>query len=183
MSTHVAHAPGDVTIFEGPDGGGKTTLIESWAMPSTTVIHVGPPAHDPYTEMVALLNAHQEDVAFDRFHIGETIYGPIFRGRNGLERPWFAALEARLAARRAVVVICLPPYDVARANWLARRAAGREMFADRYDDVYRGFAAQRHTLTTLPSMRYDYTTATWTSAAIQIAKLRATYYAAEEEPS
>ena len=121
------------------------------------VVHCGPPSKDPFHELLDLTYTHTAPVAFDRFHLGEQVYGPIYRGADALGGLNRRLLERRrLRQRYAVVVLCLPPYAVARANWERRKAEGGEMFPDDvgYRKVYDGFFTVK---TELPVIMYDYT--------------------------
>lgn len=167
---------GPVTIFEGPDGAGKTTLVQAFnMMDSAPVVHVGPPAGSPLHEWSQLLRDHADKVSFDRLHLGEQVYGPIYRGRDALGSFGRKMLERKLAKRFAVVILCLPPYAVARANWAKRKAVGGEMFPDDagFRKVYDAFMIVK---TSLPVVMYDYTEASWKEAFCEVARRRRKAY-------
>lgn len=85
-------------IVEGLDNTGKTTLIKSlrkcfFKSPKTTTIHCVSPPIDcsvnwAYEHYRAILDTCSDlvsqgwDVILDRSHIGEDVFGPIFRGEN-----------------------------------------------------------------------------------------------------
>jgi polyphosphate kinase 2 (PPK2 family) len=110
-----------LTIFEGPDGSGKTTAAREYAE-QTGARYVHFPALPRvkhglgrmYVEAMlpALLGYH--DVVFDRCWLSETPYGEAFReGQDRLTQADRRMLE-RLALRcGAVVVKCLPEWDPA----------------------------------------------------------------------
>lgn len=96
-----------ITVYEGPDFAGKSTLAEA---SGARVVHNGPvpegrDAEDWYTQQFLSFDP-REDVVLDRAHVGELIYGPIFRGRSGLTWTQYNALTGmlvRLGARLVYV--------------------------------------------------------------------------------
>jgi len=66
----------------------------------------------------------------DRWALGETVYGPIFRGRSLVTPLSWALLCDVLDELCVPLVLCLPGQDVAMENWRQRRDAGGEHFDD-----------------------------------------------------
>lgn len=97
-------------IIEGCDATGKTTLAKRIAelQPDTTIVHCGPPTIDAYTEYASHTSQYIPNlgasVVFDRFHIGELVYGPIYRGKSSLTQSQQVKLEAALNERGALLV-------------------------------------------------------------------------------
>jgi len=152
-----------VTIFEGPDGGGKTTAAREFAHHTRAAyIHfsnlpaIGPGLARCYVEALLPALLGYQDVVLDRCWLSEQPYGEVFRGGSlRFGRPTARMLD-RLAMRcGAVVVMCLPGEEVAVANFNKRRAA--EMLTDEAQlrAVYRRYAA--HGLTDLPVYLHNYT--------------------------
>jgi hypothetical protein len=124
-----------LTLFEGPDGAGKTTLIEAWRRRREGVDHgrsVKVSAHGPYPDADAerLTNVYLADcvaalrgvdVLMDRSWLSEEIYGPVMRNGNRISVPARRMLERVALAASAIVVRCLPPFEVCRKNYLSRR--------------------------------------------------------------
>ena len=122
---------GLLTIFEGADCTGKTTLAKAYAAATGAVYH----HHGPYPGLdgSALAKAYAismlpaltgaSDVVLDRCWLSEVPYGRAFRdGANRIGRR--AALLERLAARcAALVVVMRPPWKVVRNGWEARKGA------------------------------------------------------------
>lgn len=114
-----------LVIIEGPDGAGKTTLIESLRDNSTRYFAIlrasGPPIDvdgSPSYGYAYMMLARQFAKSFpfpvvcDRFHaISENVYGPLLRGRKCED------LETiRVQLRGAKVVYCRPPLRRILAN-------------------------------------------------------------------
>ncbi len=151
-----------LTIFEGPDGGGKSTAAQSYAQMTgakyvhfTSLPRVGKNLGRMYVEamMPALLG--YQDVVFDRCWLSEMPYGVAFReGKDRLTSASRRMLE-RLAMRcGAVVVKCQPSWETVKANYLSRKHI--EMLDNEYQlkTVYDLYAEQP---TDLPLVDYDYT--------------------------
>lgn len=150
-----------LTIFEGPDGGGKTTAaIEFAEATGARYVHFGPLPNVKeglariYVEamMPALLG--YQDVVFDRSWLSEVPYGLAFRnGRDRLGDLSRRMLE-RLAFRcGAVVIYCLPRYNVVRSNYLSRKEIEYLENESQLQHVYETYASQA---THLPRRYFDY---------------------------
>ena len=79
-------------VLEGVDGAGKTTLTERLMaqMPEALRMHSGPLKGDPMKEYEWRLRDYRPDssqtIITDRWHVGELIYGPLYRGSSKLSR-------------------------------------------------------------------------------------------------
>lgn len=78
-------------VVEGCDGVGKSSLVKQLVERidgDLTVRHLGPPKRHPLEETVLSLNDYLPGTGMhavcDRFHLGELIYGPIYRGESQL---------------------------------------------------------------------------------------------------
>lgn len=111
-------------LLEGPDGGGKSTLAQQLAsMAIATIIHTGapdPPGRCPFTEYEASLDAEplasrvtsaSHLVILDRWHAGEAIYGPLYRGTTRYTPAGMLHTEMVLDSLGAVKIMCLPPLE------------------------------------------------------------------------
>lgn len=119
-------------VVEGPDGGGKTSLVSKLATRLSLPIHTrastslgGPvPQVDEWAIRDLRTMNRQPSSVYDRHPaISEPIYGPLVRGKamgqlsNG---EMVSRLRTRLMAR-AFVVWCLPPFGVVQKNVSADR--------------------------------------------------------------
>lgn len=150
-----------LTIFEGCDGGGKTTAAKMYAE-ATGAVYVHFPALPRvtkglarmYTEAMMPAVLGHADVVFDRSWLSETPYGLAFReGRDRLGMASKRMLE-RLALRcGAVVVWCDPGWGRIEASY--RRRKHLEMLSDttQLRQVYDLYAIEP---TDLTEFTYDY---------------------------
>lgn len=126
-------------IVEGPDGAGKTTLIERLKV--HTGLQVAPRVVSKDAEaMVDLkkwvddnLEAGFQNLIFDRHRlISEPIYGPILRPEldSGFENlGWFYPRLRNFYLIDPVIIYCLPPFDIVWAN--VREDESNKVVADK----------------------------------------------------
>ena len=113
-------------IVEGPDGAGKTTLINRLA--SELDLPVAPRVVSKDAEAMVdlkdwteknLMEGFQATI-FDRHRlISEPIYGPILRDtpEPGFDDPyWFINMMYNLYDLEPIIIYCLPPYEVVYNN-------------------------------------------------------------------
>lgn len=162
------HTSRRLTIFEGPDGGGKTTTAKAYALATNArYIHFGPFERVPAGQLARMfveamtpaLHGYQ-DVVFDRCWVSDPIYAVVHRaGRHRLDHGQVSVLE-RLAMRcDPHIVFCLPSFDVCRGHFNSRRA--EEMLENdralrRVYDLYRQSAKATYAGRPYASV-YDYT--------------------------
>jgi thymidylate kinase len=153
-------------IFEGPDGGGKTTAMDTAAKQISDQVITE--HHGPYPEVtkgLALIYADsmakatqgRQVTLLDRSWLSEVPYGKAFRdGLDRLGEIHRRHLE-RLAWRcGAVIMLCLPPWRVVRDNYLKRQNLEYLENEDQLRLVYNEYEELwKHT--SLPIIRYDYT--------------------------
>lgn len=158
-------------IVEGPDGSGKTTLIEQ--LVEHTGLPVAPRVVSKDTEAMVDLKKWTEDnvwggwqpTIFDRHRlISEPIYGPIFRDKDepGFENLyWFSHMLGEFYRTGPVLIFCLPPLTEVMANVISD--PDNRVIAPRTREVW---GAYRNLAVTLFSVRlpgntklihYDYT--------------------------
>lgn len=119
----------DLTIFEGPDGSGKTTLAKAYAeLTGARYVHFGPLPRvmnglmRTYVEAMLPAVLGYQPVVLDRSWLSEYPYGIAFReGRDRVGQVYMRMLE-RLAFRcGGVVVLCLPPQNIVIENYKRRK--------------------------------------------------------------
>jgi len=152
-----------VTIFEGPDGAGKTTAAVDYAKATgARYVHmanlpsVGKNLARVYVEAMLPAVLGYQDVVLDRCWLSEVPYGSAFR--NGQDRLGQASRDMleRLAMRCAAVVVhCRPPWEKVRATYLSRREEEYLENEQQLKSVYNLYIGHR---TGLPEIMYDYTT-------------------------
>jgi adenylate kinase family enzyme len=157
-----------IFILEGPDGSGKSTLARALCrLLNAGYIHNGPPQPDEdvfttYEQQVQ--HVYHTNMIIDRWALGESIYGPLYRKTDQLGVLGQFLLHYVSEVPPAYHILCLPSWEVCRANWLARRADGHEyvvddtMFRavyDAYDAIRQSTHSLSHTLP--PYHHYDYT--------------------------
>jgi thymidylate kinase len=152
-----------LTIFEGPDGAGKSTAAQEFALKTgAKYVHFGPlnlvdkGLGRMYIEAMLPALLGYQDVVFDRCWLSEIPYGEAFRGgKNRLPHSYVRMLE-RVAMRcQTVVVLCQPSWETVVGNYKNRK--GLEMLENE-DQLQLVYDLYLETRTSLPWVRYDYTT-------------------------
>ncbi len=160
--------PPTLTIFEGPDCGGKSTIADYYrSIDGGTLIHHGPyldvgnELASVYIDAMQPLVDGKEAQIWDRCWLSEPIYGSAFReGANRIDVTSRRQLERKAIQYSAIVVLCLPPWDEVREKWQARKGLNmnNEML-ERITQllaVYDGYEKLSWN-TSLPVVVYDYT--------------------------
>jgi len=92
-------------IIEGADKTGKTTLsnaiIEKFG---SEYVHFGKPKKHPATEYAEYALANNGNLCLDRFYLGELVYGPLLRGKAGIDDIEFATIERILRKKQAILI-------------------------------------------------------------------------------
>jgi len=150
-----------IVLIEGPDGSGKSTLIEKvFKLNKFHVIHNGvyPTPHSAYSSYIQQIeeeNTLEHGIVFDRLHISQAIYGPIMRDENP-EYVLHNIVDNMLYDRKAVVVLCQTKASL--INWEKRNKEKLEYVTDlvkfvKIMNCYRNIRSY----TRLPFVTYDYT--------------------------
>lgn len=162
MTTRSANSK-SVTIFEGPDGSGKSTIAQEYAqLTRARYVH-----HGPYKQvgdglgrmflesmLPALLG--YEDVVLDRCWISEPIYADAYRQGNDRVGVARARILDRVALRcGAVVVKCLPPWAQVKSCFTGRLD---DEYLDNEGQLLQVYGQYQHDLNThLHEVEHDYT--------------------------
>ena len=144
-------------LLEGCDGGGKSRLAETLLEePGSHLVHMSIPDERPIDYWWKRLEGAPTDgtLVIDRLHWSEDVYGPLFRGGADLTQGEREDLEAWLTERQCVVVLCLPPYEVAMRN-VAKAEGDKHHEPMQAMLVWLKYAEPWET--TLPVVAYDYT--------------------------
>lgn len=153
---------GTLTIFEGPDGSGKTTLAKEYAAETGAIyVHFAqlPQVNASLARMhvEAMLPAllGYSDVVFDRCWLSEYPYGVAFRGGADRLGEGSIPMLERVAYRcNPVLVKCLPPFESVKATFLSRKTLEMLDNTSQLEKVYDLYQVSR---SALPVVHYDYT--------------------------
>lgn len=158
-------------VVEGPDGGGKSTLIES--LQKTLGIPVAPRTwlKDSHSGPVPdLCRWVDEDLLhwggkplqiYDRYPlISEPIYGSCIRGEvpRLMSTPWMRA-RTNTFRSMSIIIWCVPPFDVVAQNVRANPKGHMEHVSEEIDAIWAMYSVQANTWPNL-SIHYDYTNTT-----------------------
>lgn len=140
-----------VLVVEGPDGSGKTTLVNHLAQ--TLGFRIAPKVVDSDTKpMVNLRNWTEYNVAygfrpiiFDRHRlISEPIYGPAMRKTQDAEfydLTWLSEMMWRFYQANPVIIYCLPDILTVRENVL-REETDNEAVRRHIAAIYAGYVTR-----------------------------------------
>ena len=92
-------------IIEGADKTGKTTLSNAIIKKfGSEYVHFGKPKKHPATEYAEYALANDGNLVLDRFYLGELVYGPLLRGKAGIDDVEFVTLERILRKKQAILI-------------------------------------------------------------------------------
>jgi thymidylate kinase len=148
-------------IVEGPDGAGKTTLINALKRKARQFKRRH---HGAYTDETDIAQHYMKSmwpaytgkypVIMDRSWLAEPIYGTAFRGgQNRITAAQRRMLERVALSCRGVVIRCLPPFDVCAAVFKERQA---DEYLDSVKTLRAVYSGYKKMTTALPVMGYDW---------------------------
>lgn len=128
-----------IIVLEGADGTGKTTLAHKLAdhLGGAVILRRATPVEHVLREYT-FDRLGKDHIICDRWHYGELVYGPMFRGRTQLHTPFFIAIDQYLAEVGALLV--LVDGQAAEIRQRLRKRGGMDeidtmMMGGRLDDV------------------------------------------------
>lgn len=100
-----------IIIIEGENKCGKSTLArEIMSNFKFNYLKFSQPKKDPFIEYMEALEYIEKldgDWIFDRFYLGEMVYGPLYREKAGLTLKQQRAIEKRLHEMNTVIFYCV----------------------------------------------------------------------------
>jgi thymidylate kinase len=143
-----------IIILEGPDGAGKSTLALRLkqlvtandgraVIRHTTKPFPGEDVFKTYLNNIlgALIDVRNgTTVIFDRFHLGELVYGSIIRGKSAFDMHGLHILDRIVNSSNATVTICLPSKDTCLRNWAARKGQEYVQEGDKLSQIWEAYA-------------------------------------------
>lgn len=174
-------------IVEGPDGSGKTTLVQKLQQMGfqlqtracTSDNGVNPETLRAWTEEV--LSLQRRDTTnhlHDRFPLfSDPVYGPITRGAlsDGFNAGWFdnAVWQLRYI-HDPLIIYCLPPYEEVKKNILASHGDHTEHLQKvlaNIEPLYHLYVAQMGFVSlTFSTLIWDYTNPTQSALILRRAE-------------
>lgn len=141
-------------ILEGPDCSGKTTLANVLysKIAQCRLTHYS--SHDfPKMLRHAVMSFNGMSDISDRFHLSHIPYDRYYR-KTEPEILTVRMLDRVLLANNSLVILCIPPWEVVRDQWMARR--DQELIKDMATmrNIYDWYSDYEPVL---PHIRYDYT--------------------------
>ena len=159
-----------IYIIEGPDGAGKTTLVEQIKKShmNAKVLHFGAPqtpeeADNYYKVYAEAINAMRDDevLIFDRSWYSDMVYGPVMRNRHEMTQEHADMLSAMVVARGGgIIIYCTAPIKVLWAR-CQRRGETYLQNQAQLQAISVGYSkVMAENVRFLPVVRYD-TAARW----------------------
>jgi thymidylate kinase len=94
-------------IIEGVDCTGKTSLVNHLKEKyNIEVVKFSQPKGDPYQEYIDFAYYHKTPAILDRFYLGELAYGPVKRGKSGLNKVKMTNIEVALHMHNTFNIYC-----------------------------------------------------------------------------
>lgn len=154
-----------IIIVEGPDGAGKTTLIDKLLKSSCGAVyhHFGAPASaeeaaNYYQVYADTIKACTPDAlhVFDRSWYSDMVYGPVMRGKCEMTQTHADMLAAMCIAHGgAMIIYCTAPVSTL---WQRCKARGETYITDvaKLAEIAKLYpTVMRENVSYLPVVRYD----------------------------
>jgi hypothetical protein len=146
-----------IVIVEGPDGSGKSTLVDALSARKNVHVRHWGVVDEPYKvyseELDRFLESDTPHAVYDRFWPSEDVYGNVLRGGNRLSAGDRRLLRWRALTAGVVVILCAPPDGA-----IAQNVAGSDQL-EGVDDELRAICDRYWGMDfKLPTETYDYNT-------------------------
>jgi hypothetical protein len=101
-------------IVEGPDGSGKSKLIEYFGLTRVHTLAFVEEQIGPVEFYSQRIGGAKVGTGFDRLWLSELVYGPVLRSRSAVSVEQARMLKNRFPG--VPVIVCLPPFEVTLRN-------------------------------------------------------------------
>lgn len=155
-----------VVIVEGPDGAGKSTLIEKILIPAgyLCMFHNGvydnpTKAYQNYATQAQMVAELKKGICFDRAHISQAVYGPIMRGElfeRFAYQHW--SVDARFEDLQTVVVRCCGSHAIHNWEFNNRHKGEYVKKREEMEAIIKRYSEDISLYTNLPCISYDFQT-------------------------
>ena len=147
-------------ILEGPDGSGKSHLLERMKKPDSAFYRWGKRHYSKsdFRWMLHDLWADPDRFIYDRAYLSEQIYGPLLRDEDKIGKSGRRMLDRVALSKQGIVVLCIPPFEVAKKAWASRKEEELIQDGNLYNQLYSEYLSLE---TDLPIIQYDWTVDTY----------------------
>lgn len=109
-------------VIEGPDKTGKTTLAKAIAKKlGYEYVHFSAPKGSPADEYIDFLLKLKKPTVCDRFHLGELVYGPMFRGKAGITPLELVTIERLMRLKQTILIHAVTNMTLANQRLLVSK--------------------------------------------------------------
>lgn len=142
-------------VIEGPDKTGKTTLAKAIERElGYEYKHFSAPKGSPADEYIDFLLALKRPTVCDRFHLGELVYGPMFRGKAGITPLELVTIERVMRLKQTIIIHAVTNMELANHR-LARSTEHEVVDFTQNLKAAEGFAKVVPLTNAGPVIRYD----------------------------
>lgn len=157
-------------IVEGPDGAGKTTLVNKletylgWPLSPRVVSKETEAMVDLKDWVERNVKKGFQEIIFDRHRLlSEPVYGPVLKNttdrRELYDVSWYAKQMGRFIQAQPIIIYCLPSIETVMLNLVGDD--DNKAVVESIDRIYRGYVSQYAMLSAsdyTATWLYDYTT-------------------------
>lgn len=112
-----------IIVLEGENKTGKSTIADKLYKSGFTLFKCSQPKTHPYLEYMQLLGKAEKckNAVIDRFHLGELVYGPIYRGKCELTPAMLRNIELKLISLDTTLIHCTDDESKIRVRFLVEK--------------------------------------------------------------